>query len=146
MFSKTTQIKYIGFEDVKYAICHTENYILINTLAITDQECLIYGTIPYNTEETIINDMIDNGHTDNIIIILYGKNSAVVSVNDKSNQLIKLGFKNVYIYGGGLFEWLLLQDIYGAVEFPTTSKCKDLLKYRAPLAIRSLNFPRLLRG
>jgi hypothetical protein len=29
-----------------------------------------------------------------------------------------------------MFEWLLLQDIYGAAEFPTTKKELDLLKYK----------------
>jgi hypothetical protein len=41
-----------------------------------------------------------------------------------------LGFENVYIYRGGMFEWLLLQDIYGFDEFQTTSKITDLLKYK----------------
>jgi len=37
---------------------------------------------------------------------------------------------NLYVYIGGLFEWLLLQDIYGDEEFPTTSKIIDILKYK----------------
>jgi len=40
-----------------------------------------------------------------------------------------LGFLNIYVYLGGIFEWLLLQDIYGDEEFPTTSKIIDILKY-----------------
>jgi len=44
--------------------------------------------------------------------------------------LTSLGFYNVYIYIGGIFEWLLLQDIYGEKEFPTTNKELDLLKYK----------------
>jgi hypothetical protein len=43
-----------------------------------------------------------------------------------------LGFKNVRVYPGGMFEWLLLQDIYGAASFPTTSKETDILKYKPP--------------
>jgi hypothetical protein len=31
---------------------------------------------------------------------------------------------------GGLFEWLMLQDIYGSDEFPTTKKELDILKYK----------------
>ena len=31
-----------------------------------------------------------------------------------------------------LFEWILLQDIYGESLFPTTSKQHDILKYRPP--------------
>ena len=40
----------------------------------------------------------------------------------KYDQLIGLGFVNVFIYPGGLFEWLLLQDIYGYDNFPTQNK------------------------
>ena len=29
-----------------------------------------------------------------------------------------------------MFEWLLLQDIYGNDNFPTTSKDLDILKYK----------------
>ena len=48
----------------------------------------------------------------------------------KYTQLVNLGFVNVYIYPGGLFEWLCLQDIYGDDEFPTTNKELDILKYK----------------
>jgi hypothetical protein len=36
----------------------------------------------------------------------------------------------VYVYTGGLFEWLMLQDIYGEKEFPTSKKELDILKYK----------------
>jgi hypothetical protein len=63
-------------------------------------------------------------------IVLYGKNSSDYSVLEKKNkQLISLGFK-VLIYLGGLFEWVLLQDIYGADQFPTSKRNLDILKYR----------------
>jgi hypothetical protein len=48
----------------------------------------------------------------------------------KYNQLKSLGFYNVFIYTGGLFEWLMLQDIYGDNEFPTSKKEIDILKYK----------------
>ena len=40
----------------------------------------------------------------------------------KYRQLVDLGFSNVYIYTGGLFEWLLLQDIYGSTNFQQPQK------------------------
>ena len=43
--------------------------------------------------------------------ICYGKEYAL-EMGYKYEQLIKLGFRNVYIYPGGMFEWLCLQDIY----------------------------------
>jgi hypothetical protein len=36
-----------------------------------------------------------------------------------------------------LFEWLLLQDIYGVDEFPTTIKENDILKYKSSSLLSS---------
>ena len=63
-------------------------------------------------------------------IIVYGKNCNDEKIFNKYKQLIELGFTNVYIYIGGLFEWLLLQEVYGDEQFPTTSYQLDLLKYK----------------
>ena len=52
------------------------------------------------------------------------------SVIKKYKQLVSLGFENTYIYLGGMFEWLLLQDIYGNDNFPTTSRELDIMKYK----------------
>jgi hypothetical protein len=65
-----------------------------------------------------------------IRIIIYGKNSNDELIYKKYNQLAGLGFVNVYVYTGGVFEWLMLQDIYGFDNFPTTSKQLDLLKFK----------------
>ena len=45
---------------------------------------------------------------------------------------MELGFHNVFIYPGGIFEWLLLQDVYGDEDdaFPTTVKELDILRYK----------------
>jgi len=120
----------IGFEDVKIAIRQgSQSYLLINTLSIMEQQCLISGTLAYDREEIVINKIIEE--TTNLPnIIIYGKHSVDESPQIKQRQLKSLGFKRVYIYSGGLFEWLLLQDIYGTAEFPTTGTCKDLLAFR----------------
>jgi len=57
-------------------------------------------------------------------------NSSDDTCINKYDQLVKLGFYNVYVYAGGLFEWLLLQDIYGSDLFPTTNDKVDFLKYK----------------
>ena len=67
---------------------------------------------------------------ENIKIIIYGLNSSDINVHKKYSQLIGLGFTDVYIYNGGLFEWLLLQDIYGKDLFKTSSNELDILKYK----------------
>ena len=53
-----------------------------------------------------------------------------LKVIEKYNQLKKLGFSNVHIYFGGLFEWLLLREIYGDINFPIIGACKDILFYK----------------
>jgi rhodanese-related sulfurtransferase len=122
--------KYINFEDMQIILKKREKYIIINTLSIHEQDCLIKYTLPYNEEEKIINDSLSFFNKSNKKIIIYGKNSYDNSIDKKYKQLLNLGFVDIYIYKGGMFEWLLLQDIYGFELFPTTSKNLDLLKYR----------------
>lgn len=125
------ECKKVGFEDVKYVL-KTIDTILINTLTPNEQTCLIENTLPANDEERVINQLIENSKASTKRVVVYGRNSCDSSVQTKCKQLQSLGFDNVYMYVGGLFEWLLLQDIYGEKEFPTTSKTIDILKYRPP--------------
>lgn len=124
----TTQSKTykINYEDMVIVI--KKNECIINTLLPDAQDCLIKNTINYKLEEKFINDNMKNLSRN---IIIYGKNSNDETVHKKYNQLIQLGFTNVFIYTGGMFEWLCLQDIYGSDEFPTTSQELDILKYKA---------------
>lgn len=118
----------LNFEDIQEALKNKENYIIINTLPTNNQECLLPCTIDFKQEEHIINHFLKNNKDKNIII--YGKNVNDMTVYDKYEQLVKLGFINVYIYPGGMFEWLCLQDIYSSELFPTTKKELDILKYK----------------
>jgi len=136
--SQSSSIK-INYEDVQHVIKNTEGHLLINTLSNSEQTCLITNTININNEENIINTYLKRGAKD-IKIIIYGKNSNDEKLYNKYNQLTSLGFRNVYIYTGGLFEWLMLQDIYGDVEFPTTKKELDILKFKPN---KVLNIPLL---
>ena len=117
----------INFEDVQFAI-NTKQYILINTLGESEQNCLIHGTINAMQEVDLFTNLIKKDNK-NIRIIVYGRNCADDKLSTTVKQLADLGFYNVYVYAGGLFEWMLLQDIYGSKEFPTTKKEVDLLKY-----------------
>ena len=128
-------IQKINFEDVQYIIKNPETHLLINTLNETQQDCLIPNTTNINQEELLINKLIKIGNK-KINIIIYGTNSNDDKIYKKAQQLTSLGFINIYIYVGGLFEWLLLQDIYGEKEFPTTFKQLDLLKFKP---IKKLN-------
>ena len=120
----------INFKDMQYAI--SSNIVIINTLDINNQECLIKNTLKPDEEIATINDIIKRNKRQKIVI--YGENSSDDSIVKKYYQLQKLGLINIYIYMGGLFEWLLLQDIYGEDEFPTTSQIIDILKYRGDIS------------
>jgi hypothetical protein len=123
-----SSVRKVNFEDVQYAIKQRQNYLLINTLDSSEQNCLITKTIAVNTEERLINEYMNKKI--NVNIIVYDKNANAPNLMKKYDQLIGLGFINVYIYPGGLFEWLLLQDIYGSDDFPTTIEERDHLKFK----------------
>lgn len=122
-------IQKINFEDMQFIIKRSDTYLIINTLPENEQGCLITNSILAQHEESTINKYLETGGT-KISIIIYGKNTNDETAYNKYYQLTKLGFTNVSVYPGGLFEWLLLQDIYGADEFTTTSKQLDLLRYK----------------
>lgn len=117
--------------------------ILLNTLPNTShQKCLIPYTINPSFEEEFINWLLQNKLQTKVCIFIYGANACDAKTEQKRDELSKLGF-TVFHYKGGLFEWLLLQDIYGngdsvnrervdatEIEFPTTDNELDILKYR----------------
>jgi hypothetical protein len=122
-------MKKINYEDMQTASKNPEIYLIINTLPISEQKCLIINTIIATDEEAIINKFIKENKS--IRIIIYGKNCNDETINKKYQQLYSLGFYNIFVYLGGMFEWLILQDIYGKDIFYTTSKEVDLLKYKS---------------
>lgn len=123
----------LNFEDIVHILkshkCDKSRYIIINTMPIDMQSHLIFGTLKIDEEVYTLNSLIKSNIDINIVI--YGINCSDNSVVKKYEQLRKLGFYNVHVYLGGLFEWILLQDIYGNESFQTTSSEKiDILKYR----------------
>ena len=118
----------ISFEDMQTASKNPETNLIINTLPESEQGCLIVGTVTVEQELMLINRYLKENK--NIRIILYGKNCNDETVQKKYQQLYALGFINVYVYQGGLFEWLMLQDIYGKDFFQTTSIQPDLLRFK----------------
>ena len=137
---KPFTIKMVDYEDIIYAIKNPDIYLIINTLPIGEQHVLIKGTISSENEETTINTMITNYETDNITVIVYGKNANDETSRKKYHQIQKLGFRNVFLYSGGLFEWLLLQDIFGDINFPTTGKTNNFLYYKPPSVISKIKY------
>ncbi len=138
MGNSSSNIKKVNFENI---IDYQKNPsgLLISTLPQSEQSCLISNTIPSNKEENIINNAL--GSNKNINIYVYGKNSHDATIVSKAKQLTELGFSNVYIYIGGLFEWLLLQEIYSDDSFKTHGAELDLLKYRPPKYLHDSEHP-----
>ena len=109
---------------------HSSDYFIINVLPSNEQDCLICGTISATNEEEMLNKMMQSITTVNRKIVIYGKNCNDETVSVKLQQLQNLGLYDVFIYRGGLFEWMLLQDIYGDKEFPTTKSDLDILRFK----------------
>jgi hypothetical protein len=108
----------VNYENVKQP-----NSVLIHIME-ENQKLLIAGSLNAQMETERINEMMLSCEYETKIIV-YGKNGHdYESLLNKQKQLRSYGFKNVYIYLGGMFEWLLLQDVYGAKEFPTTHGIK----------------------
>ena len=125
-------IQRINFEDIQFA--QKSDSLIINTLPSSEQNLLIAKTISWEKEIKAVELAIQKKES----IFVYGRHSNDETIYLKYEQIRKLGGK-VYLYTGGLFEWLLLQDIYGISEFPTNTYLKtvDLLKYKPPTLLNT---------
>lgn len=131
MGNSLSMTRNINFEDMQFAINEQNSWqktLIINTLDAQSQSCLIANTLIIDSEVEILNEQLKKNK--DVRIIVYGMNATDTNSIKKYEQLMKLGFYNVFIYAGGLFEWLLLQDVYGSELFPTTAKKTDILKYK----------------
>lgn len=126
-----TSARKINFEEMLDAI-KDNMCVIISTLPEGMQSCLIVGTAPACDEVNLLNTILSKGGTRPLVV--YGINASDDTIVSKYNQLISIGFSNVRVYPGGMFEWLLLQDIYGQDIFRTTSKELDILKYKGKKA------------
>ena len=120
----------VHFEDISSFCKNDSNHetIIISTLPENMQQCLIKNTLNINEEVDTINQLLRKNKKQKIII--YGKNYSDENIFKKYNQLKQLGFTNIYLYIGGIFEWLCLQDIYGSDIFPCIGSETDILKYK----------------
>ena len=129
--SSSSPIKKANFEDVSDM---GESCILISTLPNHEQDILISRTTRADHETKVVEEAIKRRGN----IIVYGKSSNDESIYEKCEQIARLGHTNVFVYSGGLFEWLLLQDIFGEESFPTTRKTIDLLRYKPGSHLRTM--------
>ena len=125
------QFTHINFQDMQELIKTPQKVFIINTLPDHEQDCLICNTLPFHSEVSKINQCLNQRQSINLpMLVVYGKNYADTTVSTKVKQLLALGFPQVYVYAGGLFEWLMMQDIFGVEEFPTTKKELNFIRYR----------------
>lgn len=118
----------INFEKMQHFL-DDDKAIVIHTMSTERQNCLIRGTLTAAEEVAKLNEALDAIGSMKPVII-YGVNACDVTIVSKYNQLTQLGFSNVMVYPGGMFEWLLLQDIYGNELFPTSGTGSDILDYK----------------
>jgi hypothetical protein len=132
MGNQVSLVPKVSYEDIQmvvYRNMHVQHStLIINTLPPSLQHCLIQSTLDIRFEERVVNAFIQN--KPDIMIIVYGKNSNDITILHKYEQLVKLGFTNVHIYTGGIFEWMLLHEIYGKDLFKITKYEIDILRYR----------------
>ena len=132
MGNQVSLVPKVSYEDIQMIVYRNTHVphstILINTLPPSIQHCLIKTTVDIRSEEQLINKCLMM--TPNVMIIVYGKNSNDITILHKYEQLVKLGFTNVHIYTGGIFEWMLLHEIYGKDLFKITRYEIDILRYR----------------
>lgn len=122
----------IGFNVVqKYLRENNDSWLLISTLPDTPdgQKCLIEKTTACSREETLMNRIIEGKRQQDICVIIYGRHHMDENVQKKWKQIRGMGFTRAHKYAGGMFEWLLLQDVYGEDNFPTTTKAADILEF-----------------
>jgi hypothetical protein len=132
MGNQVSLIPKVSYEDIQMVVYRNSNVqhstLIINTLPPSLQHCLIKTTVDIRFEERVVNTFIQK--RPDIMIIVYGKNSNDITILHKYEQLVKLGFTNVHIYTGGIFEWMLLHEIYGKDLFKITRYEIDILRYR----------------
>lgn len=123
--------RFASYKDIQN-MENKSNFILISTLPKDKQDTLIQYTCGIDKEEHIINNALNTNN--DIVIFIYGAHSCDQNVFIKYDQLHSLGFKNIFIYTGGLFEWCCLQDIYGEEFFKLKLKKDkmDLLELAPP--------------
>ena len=91
----TTSTHRVSFSEMQQHIMVNSPSIIISTLPVNKQHCLIPRTVSPKDEEKVINEAISKDK--NAIVIVYGTNCNDLSVDRKHKQLIGLGLANAKI-------------------------------------------------
>ena len=114
----------VNFEDIQYLLNKNNEYILINTLSEKEQDCLIKDTVSIENEVKYINHFMSKDI--NINIVIYDKKCKCSKFNEKIRTISRFRFTNVFIYPGGLFEWLLCK-IFMVLTIFLQQKKKEII-------------------
>lgn len=127
----------LNFDDMKLAV--DRGYIICHIMDETDETILIKNTLSVKDEIKKINDLIKQSKFDETIV-LYGRNyTDLEKIVQRFQHLISFGFTRVFIYVGGLYEWVLMQNLYGDKLFPTNNSI-DLTNIKSITPRRCENF------
>ncbi len=135
--TQSKQSDYVNCSFVHNAVLSSNPTILIHAMKIEDEHILIHKTLTATEEVDKINLLISEHNFEQNIIIYGYSHMDLQALLLKKQKLHAYGFDNVFIYLGGMFEWLLLRDVYGEIEFPVDGLAKgsvflDILKYAKP--------------
>jgi rhodanese-related sulfurtransferase len=133
--SSSETYKKISVEEMQTILKTPAKYIIIHTLTSEYQDYVIPGTVQDTREESVINEMLTRIDIPDKPIVIYGKNARDETPETKAKQLKSLGIHDISVYSGGMFEWLLLNEVYGSDEFPIKVQTDqtimhDIWKYR----------------
>ena len=107
-----------------YISDNTTGVILLATPDVDSKGWRIAGTLSPQTEEREINRVIQaynaSGKPPKEKIVYYGLNAVDKSPDEQVAKLAGHGIA-ASVYRGGVFEWLLLREVFGAESYAVTS-------------------------
>jgi hypothetical protein len=104
----------------------TTPLLLLAAPSIDAQPWRINGTLDADHEESQINRLVENRSSGNQSkhIVYYGLNSTDTTPETQARKLAKHGLV-ASVYGGGLFEWALLRELYGNTTYGLDNAGRD---------------------
>ncbi len=107
-----------------YITDNNAKVILLATPQVDAKMWCIDGTLTPEMEEREINRIIQkyssSGKAPEEKIVYYGLNSVDRSPDEQTAKLASHGIE-ASVYRGGMFEWLLLREVFGADNYPVVS-------------------------
>ncbi len=93
--------------------------LLLAAPSVDAQPWRIHGTLSADEEERQINRLVEHGSKNSGTpkhIVYYGLNSTDTSPETQARKLMSHGLK-ASVYRGGLFEWILLRELFGETVY-----------------------------